>query len=123
MLPPGGPKIDGVRRIAVPRANGLGDFVVALPALAALRAAYPRASITYLGLPWHRTLLPGRPGPWDRLIVVPPCPGVSCAPEQDARVDSRWCSGSWSGSGRKATTSPCSCTAAVGIRIRSSTRI
>jgi ADP-heptose:LPS heptosyltransferase len=34
---------DGIERIAVLRANGLGDLVFALPALAALRSAYPRA--------------------------------------------------------------------------------
>jgi ADP-heptose:LPS heptosyltransferase len=31
--------VPGVRRIVVLRANGLGDYVVAQPALAALRAA------------------------------------------------------------------------------------
>ena len=41
------------------RANGIGDFVVAVPALEALRAAYPGARITFLGLPWHAELLEG----------------------------------------------------------------
>jgi hypothetical protein len=35
-----------VARIVVLGANGLGDLVVAQPALAALRAAYPDATIT-----------------------------------------------------------------------------
>ena len=35
--------VPGVRRIVVLRATGLGDYVVAQPALAALRAAYPDA--------------------------------------------------------------------------------
>lgn len=73
---PSGPPVPDVRRIAVLRANGIGDFVVALPALAALRAAYPEAEITYLGVDWHPALLGSRPGPWDRVLVVPPCPGV-----------------------------------------------
>ncbi|MCU1445941.1 glycosyltransferase family 9 protein [Cryobacterium sp.] len=53
----------GVHRIAVLRAGGLGDLVVALPALAALAAAYPRARMTLIGAPAHRRLLAGRPGP------------------------------------------------------------
>src|SRR5205823_716132 len=60
-----------VRRIAVLRANALGDFVVALPALEALRVAYPDAEITYLGAGWHAGWLAGRPGPWDRVEAVP----------------------------------------------------
>ena len=71
-----GPRVDGVERIAVLRSNGIGDFVVAVPALEALRAAYPDARITYLGTHWHPELLEGRPGPWDDVVVVPPYPGV-----------------------------------------------
>ena len=58
-----GEKVDDVERIVVLRANGIGDFVVAVPALEALRAAYPGARITYLGLPWHAELLDGPAGP------------------------------------------------------------
>jgi hypothetical protein len=49
-LGPGGELLAGVQRIAVLRANALGDFIVALPALEALRAAYPSAEITLLEL-------------------------------------------------------------------------
>lgn len=70
------PPIAGVRKLAVLRANGLGDFVLALPALEAVRAAYPRAEIVLLGLPWHGQLLAGRPGPVDRVVPVPPVPGL-----------------------------------------------
>ena len=76
MLPPTGPVVPGVERLVVLRSNGIGDFVVAVPALSALRAAYPHAEITYLGTAWHPDLLQGRPGPWDRVLVVPPYPGV-----------------------------------------------
>ncbi len=79
-LTPVGTPVPGVARIAVLRANLLGDLVLALPALAALRAAYPDAEITVLGTPWHADLLVGRPGPWDRVAVVPPWPGVRDAP-------------------------------------------
>ncbi|HWC27261.1 MAG TPA: glycosyltransferase family 9 protein [Solirubrobacteraceae bacterium] len=66
----------GVQRIAVLRANALGDFVFCVPALAALRAAYPAAEIVLLGRPWHREFLQARPGPVDRVVVVPPSRGV-----------------------------------------------
>ncbi|MGY1697050.1 glycosyltransferase family 9 protein [Geodermatophilus sp. SYSU D00814] len=79
-LPPAGAPVPGVERIAVLRANLLGDLVMTLPALAALRAAHPDAEITYLGRPWHAELLEGRPGPWDRVVAVPPWPGVHDAP-------------------------------------------
>ncbi|EFC84523.1 glycosyltransferase family 9 protein [Parafrankia sp. EUN1f] len=70
-------RVEDVRGIVVLRASGLGDLVLALPALDALRAAYPTAHLVYLGLPWHTQLLRGRPGPWDEVDVVPAWPGVT----------------------------------------------
>lgn len=46
-----------IRKIAVLRANVLGDFLFALPAFTALRETYPASEIVLLGLPW-----PNRPG-------------------------------------------------------------
>jgi ADP-heptose:LPS heptosyltransferase len=66
------------------RANAIGDFIFALPALEALRAAYPQAEIVYLGKRWHHALLSGRPGPVDRVVVVPPSPGVNTDPPRTA---------------------------------------
>ena len=74
-------KVDPVRKIAVLRANALGDYIFALPALDALRAAYPQAQITLLGKSWHQSYLDGRPGPVDRVIVIPRYKGVG---EDDA---------------------------------------
>ncbi len=71
-----GPLVPAVTKIAVLRANRLGDFVVTLPALTALRAAYPTAEIVLLGLAWHAAFLTGRPQPIDRVVVIPPCRGV-----------------------------------------------
>ena len=65
-------RVPGVRRIAVLRANALGDLVFALPALESLRAAYPEAEIVLLGRAWHRAFLARRPAPVDRVIPVPP---------------------------------------------------
>lgn len=67
---------NSVRRIAVLRANGLGDFLFATPALRALAAAFPSAEITYLGLPWLRPFVEGRYPYIHRTLVVPPYPGI-----------------------------------------------
>lgn len=83
-----GERVPGVRRVAVLRANALGDYLVAVPALEALRAAYPDAEVVLLGTPLHAELLAGRPGPVDRVAVVPPSPGVR-DPGADAEAD-RW---------------------------------
>jgi ADP-heptose:LPS heptosyltransferase len=69
--------VPGVRRIAVLRANAIGDFVFALPALAALRSAYPQAQIVLLARAWHARFLAGRPGAVDRVVVLPGIPGVT----------------------------------------------
>jgi ADP-heptose:LPS heptosyltransferase len=49
----------------------LGDFIFILPALTALRKAYPTAQIVLLGRDWHAAFLQKRPGPVDRIITVP----------------------------------------------------
>jgi len=78
--------LQDIQKIAVLRANGIGDFCFALPALAALRAACPQAEIVLLGKAWHASLLTNRPSPVDRVVVVPPFRGVTVAPdaEEDA---------------------------------------
>ena len=68
--------ISGVKKIAIVRANSLGDFIFALPALEALRRAYKDAEIVLLGKEWHRAFLEGRPGPVDRVEVIPKCQGM-----------------------------------------------
>ena len=69
--------LSGVAKIAVLRANAVGDFLFALPALEALRHAYPSAEIVLLGRAWHSGFLHGRPGPVDRVETVPQWHGVS----------------------------------------------
>lgn len=71
----------GVRKIAVLRANALGDFIVILPALEALRAAYPDAEIVLLAKEWHAAFLHGRPGPIDRVVPIPRVRGVTVDPD------------------------------------------
>jgi ADP-heptose:LPS heptosyltransferase len=75
-LSTGTPPVPGVTKIAVLRANAIGDYLFSVPALESLRAAYPDAEIVLLGAPWHQRFLTGRPGPVDRVLVVPPSPGI-----------------------------------------------
>ncbi|HET6240753.1 MAG TPA: glycosyltransferase family 9 protein, partial [Arthrobacter sp.] len=44
-------KFRDVSRIAVLRGGGLGDLLFAIPAVAALKAAYPGSTVTVLGSP------------------------------------------------------------------------
>ncbi|MDM7991203.1 glycosyltransferase family 9 protein [Arthrobacter sp. zg-Y877] len=79
------PRFAGVEKIAVLRGGGLGDLMFALPAIEALAAAYPAASITLLGTALHAALLIDRPGPVHRVEVLPAAPGIAAGPE-DPRV-------------------------------------
>lgn len=81
-------RLEDVRKIAVLRANALGDYMFSLPALEALRAAYPDAEIVLLGQPWHARFLGGRPGPLDRVVAVPPSRGVYVGRDGHADEDS-----------------------------------
>jgi len=78
-----GGRLTGVGKIAVLRANALGDYLFAVPALEALRAAYPDSEIVLLGSDWHAAFLRGRPGPVDRVVPVPPSPGVRVDAAED----------------------------------------
>jgi ADP-heptose:LPS heptosyltransferase len=80
--------LDGVERIAVVRANGIGDLLFAMPAFDALRAAYPNASISLLGAPWHEELMRGRPGPVDEVIEVPAASALRGGQEGDESFES-----------------------------------
>lgn len=73
--------IPDVRRIAVLRANALGDFVFGLPALEALRAAYPAAEIVLLCAGWVADFVNARPGPVSRAVAVPAFRGVTAPPD------------------------------------------
>lgn len=60
-----------IKKIAVLRTGGLGDFIVTLPALKAIKSSFPGAELILLAEPWHAAFLkPGRT-PVDRVIVIP----------------------------------------------------
>jgi ADP-heptose:LPS heptosyltransferase len=77
----------GIRRIVVFRALVLGDLLCAVPALRAVRAAFPDAEITLVSLPWAAELaqrlravdrfvpFPGFPGLPERAPEIPAIPG------------------------------------------------
>ncbi len=69
-------RLAGITKIAVLRANSVGDFFFILPALEAIRAAYPACEIVLLGRPWHARFLSGRPSPIDRVAVIPAHEGL-----------------------------------------------
>ncbi len=65
-----------IRKIAILRANALGDLIVTLPAIKAIRNAYPDAEIILLGKPWHKDFLVKGRSPVDRVIIVPVKKGI-----------------------------------------------
>ncbi|MFP3461802.1 glycosyltransferase family 9 protein [Arthrobacter globiformis] len=76
-----------VASIAVLRGGGLGDLMYALPAVAALKAAYPEASVTLLCTPVQAELLSQTAGPADETVILPFAEGVRPGPEDHHELE------------------------------------
>lgn len=68
--------IRNVKKIAILRAGALGDLIVILPALKAIRTAYPRAEIVLLGNPWQKKYFTRKRSVIDRVITIPVFKGI-----------------------------------------------
>jgi ADP-heptose:LPS heptosyltransferase len=65
------------RKIAVLHAKALGDLIVILPALEAIKATYPDTELTLLARPWAKEFLSARPSVVDRVISMPLLAGIN----------------------------------------------
>ena len=79
---------DEVKRILVRSTNWVGDTVMMLPSLVAVKKAFPRAEITVLANPWVLPLLENHPAV-DRTIVMDKGRGVMRACKELLLVISR----------------------------------
>lgn len=73
-------RFQDVKKIAVLRASSLGDFIVTLPALKAIKTTYPEAEIVLLGRPWHHEYVVKGRTPVDRVVIVPVKKGIRNEP-------------------------------------------
>ncbi|MGN6319992.1 glycosyltransferase family 9 protein [Trinickia sp.] len=81
---PASPELSPPRRIAVFRALQLGDMLCSVPALRALRRAWPDAHVTLIGLPWATRFVERFPSLIDELVVFPGARGFPEQEESDA---------------------------------------
>src|SRR4051812_15515098 len=68
-----------IKSIAIFRALQLGDILCSIPAVRAIRSAYPDAKISFIGLPSSESIIRRFPAYFDDFITFPGYPGL---PEQ-----------------------------------------
>jgi len=81
-----GEVFSGVDRIAVIRHDRLGDFILTLPAIDALRRAYPQAELALIVAPWIRPLAACVEGV-DRVVEAEADAGILRSTLADLRPD------------------------------------
>ncbi len=70
-----------ISRIAIVRSlPGLGDLLCTIPALRALRKAFPQTQITLIGLPWARSFVERFSHYLDEFLEFPGYPGIPEVP-------------------------------------------
>jgi ADP-heptose:LPS heptosyltransferase len=68
--------VTDVKKIAILRSGALGDFIVILPAINAIRNTYPHAEIVLIGKPWLKAFLIENRTEIDRFIEAPILKGI-----------------------------------------------
>jgi len=79
---------DEVKRILIRSTNWVGDTVMTLPSLVAVRKTFPRAEITVLANPWVLPLFENHPAV-DRTIVMDKGRGLMRDPRELLLIVSR----------------------------------
>lgn len=74
-----------ISSIAIFRALQLGDMLCIIPTVRAIRAAFPKASITLIGLPWQIDLVKRFPNYFDSFVEFPGWPGLPEIPWEAER--------------------------------------
>ena len=69
-----------MKKIAIFRALQLGDLLVAVPAFRAIRARYPKAEISLIGLPWAASFVSRYQRYIDRFVEFAGYPGINEVP-------------------------------------------
>src|SRR5438477_7258532 len=75
-----------IEQIAIFRALYLGDLLLAVPALRAIRAGFPDAEITLIGLPWAESFVHRFSRYIDRFVEFVGYPGIEEMPVDPERT-------------------------------------